>query len=140
LLIRIAALTFLASLVFQAMPLGAQESAATGDASVKTIEISAKKYEFMPSEIHAKVGEHVRLKVHSEDETHGVKLNLYPEGADKSVVGLQFDHPEDNGKVEKGVDQVLEFVALKPGTYEFKCAKVCGMHHGKMKGELIVEE
>jgi len=39
-----------------------------------------------------------------------------------------------------GVDQVLEFVATKPGTYEFKCAKVCGMHHGKMKGELIVEE
>jgi len=87
-----------------------------------------------------KVGEHVRLKVHSLDEAHGVKLNLYPEGADKSVVGLQFDHPEDNGKVAKGVDQVLEFVAAKAGTYEFKCAKVCGMHHGKMKGELVVEE
>ena len=139
-LIRIAALTFLASLVFQAVSFGGQDSAATGDASVKTIEISAKKYEFMPSEIHVKVGEQVRLKVHSEDETHGVKLNLYPEGADKSVIGLKFDHPEDNGKVEKGVDQVLEFVAEKPGTYEFKCAKVCGMHHGKMKGELIVEE
>jgi len=125
---------------FLAMPLGAQNSDASGDAAVKTIEISAEKYEFTPSEIHVKVGEHVRLKVHSLDETHGVKLNLYPEGADKSVVGLQFDHPEDNGKVEKGVDQVLEFVAAKAGTYEFKCAKVCGMHHGKMKGELVVEE
>ena len=125
---------------FLAMRLGAQNSDASGDAAVKTIEISAEKYEFTPSEIHVKVGEHVRLKVHSLDETHGVKLNLYPEGADKSVVGLQFDHPEDNGKVAKGVDQVLEFVAAKAGTYEFKCAKVCGMHHGKMKGELVVEE
>ena len=138
-LIRIAALTFLASLVFQAVPLGAQNPDAA-EAAVKTIIISAKKYEFAPSEIHVKVGERMRLKVHSLDETHGVKLNFYPEGADKSVVGLQFDHPEDNGKVEKGVDQVLEFVATRPGTYEFKCAKVCGMHHGKMKGELIVEE
>ena len=137
--IRLSILAVLIAATFMAMRLGAQDPPASGDASVKTIEISAKKYEFTPSEIHVKVGEHVRLKVHSEDETHGVKLNLYPEGADKSVVGLQFDHPEDNGKVEKGVDQVLEFVATKPGTYEFKCAKVCGMHHGKMKGELIVE-
>lgn len=76
----------------------------------------------------------------SDDETHGVKLTLYPEGTkDKTIVGLKFDHPEENGKVDKGVDQVLEFVAEKPGTYQFECAKVCGIHHGKMKGELVVE-
>ena len=138
--IQVAALALFAAFSLQPIPLGAQDSAPAGDASAKTIEISAKKYEFTPAEIRVKVGERLRLKVHSEDETHGVKFNLYPEGADKSVVGLQFDHPEDNGKVEKGVDQVLEFVAAKPGTYEFKCAKVCGMHHGKMKGQLIVEE
>jgi cytochrome c oxidase subunit II len=120
-----------------ALPGGAQNS----DGNLKTIEISAKKYEFTPSEIHVKSGEHVRLTVHSVDETHGVKLTLYPEGSkDKTIVGLKFDHPEDNGKVEKNVDQVLEFVAEKPGTYEFQCAKVCGMHHGKMKGQLVVEE
>jgi len=111
------------------------------DSTVKAVEISAKKYEFTPSEIHVKAGEHVRLTVHSVDETHGIKLTLYPEGTtDKTIVGLKFDHPEDNGKVEKNVDQVLEFVAEKPGTYEFQCAKVCGMHHGKMKGQMIVEE
>lgn len=127
--------------VLTAAPGGAQNSDAASDAAVKTIEISAKKYEFTPSEIRVKAGDRVRLKVHSVDETHGIKLTLYPEGStDKTIVGLKFDHPEDNGKVEKNVDQVLEFVAVKPGTYEFKCAKVCGMHHGKMKGELIVEE
>lgn len=122
------------------VPGGAQNSDATSDASARTFIISAKKYEFSPGEIRVKAGERVRLKVHSVDETHGIKLDLYPEGsADKTIVGLKFDHPEDNGKVEKNVDQVLEFVAEKPGKYEFKCAKVCGMHHGKMKGELIVE-
>jgi cytochrome c oxidase subunit 2 len=119
------------------LPCGAQNP----DSGLKTIEISARKYEFTPSEIHVKAGEHVRLSLHSVDETHGIKLTLYPEGStDKTIVGLKFDHPEDNGKVEKNVDQVLDFIAEKPGTYEFQCAKVCGIHHGKMKGQMIVEE
>lgn len=126
-----------ACVVVAVLPGGAQNP----DSTLKTIDISAKKYEFTPSEIHVKAGEHVRLTVHSVDETHGIKLTLYPEGSkDKTIVGLKFDHPEDNGKVEKNVDQVLDFIAEKPGTYEFQCAKVCGMHHGKMKGQVIVEE
>ncbi len=105
------------------------------------IEVSAKKYEFTPSEIHVKKGARVELKVHSEDETHGVKLDAFPEGAkDKSKPGLLFDPPNENGKVTKGVDQVVDFVAQEPGTYDFKCAKVCGLSHGKMKGKLIVED
>ena len=107
----------------------------------QTIEVTAKKYEFTPSEIRVKKGTKVRLKVHSVDETHGIKLNVYPEGSKKkSQPGLVFEHPETNGKVEKGQDQILEFVAREAGTYEFKCAKLCGMHHGRMKGKLIVEE
>lgn len=121
-------------------PASAQGPDAKNGTPAKIIEISAKKYEFTPSEIHVKTGEKVQLKVHSVDETHGVKLSLYPEGSkDKSTPGLKFDQPDQNGKVEKGVDQILEFVAVKPGTYEFKCAKLCGMGHGHMKGTLIVE-
>jgi cytochrome c oxidase subunit II len=106
----------------------------------QVIEVSAKKYDFTPGEIHVKKGTRVELKVHSVDETHGIKLDLYPEGSkDKSTPGLVFDKPEDNGKVEKGVDQILDFVAQQPGTYEFKCAKVCGMRHSSMKGSLVVE-
>jgi len=107
----------------------------------QTIEVSAKKYEFTPSEIRVKKGSKVRLEVHSTDEEHGIKLNVYPEGSkDRSTPGLVFDYPEENGKVQKGKDQILEFVAEKTGTYEFKCAKLCGIHHGRMKGKLIVEE
>jgi cytochrome c oxidase subunit 2 len=106
----------------------------------RVIEVSAKKYEFAPAEIHVKKGEHVELRVHSVDDTHGIKIDVHPEGAkDKTAQGLIFDHPEANDRVEKKVDQVLDFVAAEPGTYDFKCAKLCGMGHGRMQGKLIVE-
>jgi cytochrome c oxidase subunit II len=109
-------------------------------ATPKVVEVSAKKYEFSPAEIHVKQGEKVELKVHSVDETHGVKLSLYPEGAkDKKEVGLVFDTTAENGKVTNGNDQVLDFVAKEAGTYDFVCAKFCGFGHGKMKGKLFVE-
>jgi len=121
--------------------LRAQAPSMSGDHSPQVIEVSAKKYDFTPSEIRVKKGTKVELEVHSVDETHGIKLDLYPEGSkDKSSPGLVFDKPENNGKVEKGQDQILDFVAQQPGTYEFKCAKVCGIHHGSMKGTLVVEE
>jgi cytochrome c oxidase subunit II len=116
------------------------QAPATGAGNAQVIEVSAKKYDFTPNEIRVKMGSKVELKVHSVDETHGIKLDLYPEGSkDKSAPGLVFVEPEDNGKVEKGQDQILDFVAQQPGTYEFKCAKVCGIHHGSMKGTLVVE-
>ncbi|MFY9690242.1 MAG: cupredoxin domain-containing protein [Candidatus Acidiferrales bacterium] len=106
----------------------------------QVIEISAKKYEFTPNEFHVRKGTHVELRVHSEDDTHGVKLDPYPDGAtDKSTPGLLFDQPDENGKVKKGADQVVDFVAQEPGTYDFKCAKFCGFGHDKMKGKLIVD-
>lgn len=107
----------------------------------EVIEVTAKKYEFSPVEIRVRKGDKVRLKIHSVDEDHGMKLSLYPDGSkDKSTPGLIFDNPQDNGKVEKGKDQILEFVAERAGTYEFKCAVMCGIHHGRMKGKLVVEE
>ncbi len=116
------------------------QTAAPQTATPRVIEVSAKKYEFSPAEIRVKKGERVELKVRSVDDTHGIKINVYPEGAkDKATPGLVFDHPETNGKVEKNVDQVLDFVAAEPGSYDFKCAKLCGTGHGHMQGKLIVE-
>ncbi len=106
----------------------------------RMVEVNARKYEFMPSEIHVKQGEKIELKVHSLDVTHGIKLDLYPEGAkSKGTPGLAFDQPDENGNVQKGVDQLLDFTAREPGTYDFKCARICGMGHGRMKGKLIVD-
>jgi cytochrome c oxidase subunit 2 len=109
--------------------------------AVRVIEVTAKKYEFSPEEIRVKRGTKVRLKIHSIDEDHGMRLSLYPVGSkDKSAPGLIFASLRDNGRVDKGNDQILEFVADRAGTYEFKCAVMCGIHHGRMKGKLIVEE
>jgi cytochrome c oxidase subunit 2 len=109
--------------------------------AMKVIEISAKKYEFTPAEVRVKKGQRVQLKVHSVDTTHGAKLILYPEGSkDKATPGLKLTDPSQNEKVEKNVDQVIDFVAVEAGTYEIRCAKLCGMGHGRMKGKLIVEE
>lgn len=85
-------------------------------------------------------GTRVELRVHSEDDIHGVKLDVYPQGkSDKGTPGLIFDHPEENGKVSKHADQILDFVAQEPGTYRFTCARWCGFGHDRMKGKLIVE-
>ena len=117
----------------------AQEPAKSGDDAVKVIEVTAKKYEFTPNDIHVKKGERVQIKVHSLDADHGIKLSLHPEGSHDKSPGLLFNDPAQNGKVE-GKEQVLEFVAQQLGTYEFKCAKICGFGHHKMKGKLVVEE
>jgi heme/copper-type cytochrome/quinol oxidase subunit 2 len=118
----------------------AQTAAERSDAP-QVIEISAKKYEFTPNEIHVRKGEKVELKVHSEDVTHGIKLNDRPEGSDEaSAPGLLFEQPDQNGKVKKHVDQIIDFTAQEAGTYEFKCAKICGFGHKDMKGKLIVDE
>jgi len=125
-------------LLMLATPQGIQAGAGV-DSDIHTVEISAKKYEFSPKVIRVKAGERVRLKVHSVDEPHGMKLSLYADDGKAKVEGLKFASPDSNGRVEKNADQVLEFIALMPGTYEFRCAKLCGMGHGKMKGKLIVE-
>ena len=112
--------------------------------SPHVIEVTAKTFEFVPNEIHVKVGERVQIKLTSADRAHGLKLDLYPEGASEDgKPGLLFNHPQDDAKVEKKKGRVIEFVAARAGTYDFKCSVQCSMFghgHDKMTGKLIVEE
>ncbi|HEX4643650.1 MAG TPA: cupredoxin domain-containing protein [Candidatus Acidoferrales bacterium] len=120
---------------------GAQNSSASDSSHV--IEVTAKTFEFIPNEIHVKAGERVQIKLHSADRAHGLKLNLYPEGASADgTPGLVFEHPQDDAKVDKHKDRTIEFVAARPGTYDFICSVQCSMGHGhdRMTGKLIVEE
>jgi cytochrome c oxidase subunit 2 len=105
----IVAALFCASLIFAQEP--------------RQITVIAKKYEFEPSRIELKAGEPVEITFQSEDTKHGFvckDLNL------EKVVFAK-DSP---GKVT--------FTPDKAGTYKFKCAKFCGLGHGKMKGEIVV--
>jgi len=111
--------------------------------SPHVIEVIAKTFEFTPKEIHVKAGERVQIKLHSVDRAHGLKLSLYPEGASEDgSPGLVFEHPQDEAKVDKHHDRVIEFRAVRPGTYDFKCSVQCSMGHGhdRMTGKLIVDE
>jgi heme/copper-type cytochrome/quinol oxidase subunit 2 len=98
-----------------ALLFGSQDSATP--ASPHQIEVIAKKFEFTPNEIHVKAGERVRIKLRTADRAHGLKLNIYPERASEDgSPGLVFEHPQDEAKVDKHHDRVIEFLAVRPGT------------------------
>jgi cytochrome c oxidase subunit 2 len=114
--------------------------AQTPDATVQVIDMTAKKYEFSPSPIHVKKGMKVQLKIKALDRTHGLKINIYPDGADtKGATGLAFATAQDCWKLEKGQVTTIEFVAQQAGSYPFRCCTFCGFGHLGMKGQLIVD-
>jgi cytochrome c oxidase subunit II len=93
-------------------------------AGVHEIPVTAKKYEFTPSSIHVKKGEHVKLLITAVDHDHGFKLPA-------------FDIQQD---LKKGDTTTIEFTPDKAGTFHFACSHVCGLGHRGMKAELVVEE
>jgi cytochrome c oxidase subunit 2 len=97
---------------------------APADASVKEIEVSAKKYEFSPAMIEVPVNTLVKLQLKAIDREHGFEL--------KSV-------KDSCIKFKPEAPATLEFYADEAGEYEFNCCKFCGFGHGKMKGKLIVK-
>jgi cytochrome c oxidase subunit 2 len=108
--------------------------------NVQVIEVTARKYEFSPSTIHVKQGGTVRLKIASLDRTHGFKISLYPDGSDSNgAPGLTFTSKGDCFRIEKDSPTTIEFTASKPGIYSFHCCNRCGLGHGGMKGQLVVE-
>ncbi len=75
-------------------------------------------------EIHVRVGARVRLRLTSEDVTHGF---LVP------------DFNVNAGLISPGKFKTVEFVADRPGTFKFYCNNLCSHEHGAMIGYLIVE-
>jgi cytochrome c oxidase subunit 2 len=118
-----------------------KSSAQSADAgAVQLITVSAERYHFEPAEIRVKAGTTVRLKITATDHAHGFKINLTPEGEKGGEPGLVFSSPQECVRIEEGQTTTVEFVAKKPGTYQFRCCVVCGWHHHAMKGQLVVEQ
>ena len=116
----------------------AQES--SQPASPRVIEMTAGNYEFVPSSVHVKVGETVRLSITAIDKAHGVRIKPVAVGAPEgSAPGLEITSQADCVKFKKKGTGTIDFTARSPGTYEFECCKLCGFGHGKMKGEMIVD-
>jgi cytochrome c oxidase subunit 2 len=97
------------------------------DAPVLTIEVTAQKYRFDPSEIRVKRGTVVRLILQSRDVKHGIKIPHYR--IDRDI----YDK-------EEIMVTVVKFYAREVGTYDFRCSSFCGFGHWRMKGKIIVEE
>ena len=98
-------------------------SQAPADASVRDIDVCAKKYKFIPTTIEVPVNTLVRIHLTAVDRRHGFEIKSF-EG---SCV-----------KYKPGEPVTVEFYADKVGEYEFKCCNYCGLGHRKMKGKLVV--
>lgn len=92
-------------------------------AAERFFEIKAKKFSYSPHIIKVNKGDLVRIRLISEDVTHGLFLDGY--GLDT------FAYPGQEG--------YLEFIADKPGRFSFRCSVTCGEFHPYMIGYLIVE-
>ena len=87
------------------------------------INITMKKYEFIPPEVHVKRGQRVVFVVTSADKQHGFHVDAF---------GI-------NEPVQKGQTAEVEFLSDKTGTFPINCSIICGSGHDDMTGKIIVE-
>lgn len=106
---------------------------------VQVIELTAKKYEYSPAPVHVRAGTKVQLRITAVDHDHGFKLTTVAKGGDSAKPGIVLSSPQDCWQIKKGETITVEFVAQTRGTYPFKCCHVCGLGHGGMKSEIVVE-
>jgi cytochrome c oxidase subunit 2 len=90
----------------------------------RVIVITAKRFEFSPSEITLKKGETVTLQLKSEDVTHGFFVR--PLGIDTDIA--------------PGETRQLTLTPQAAGRYRVICDHFCGAGHGGMKMTIVVED
>lgn len=100
---------------------GTGDAEGTGDADddIRTISITAKRWEYLPNTVTVKKGEKVKLVITDSDTKHGAKF-------DTMVVT----------EVDGGV--MLDTSTV--GTFTFSCPTFCGEGHKEMKGTVVVTE
>ena len=97
---------------------------AHADEAEQVIKITAKKFEYTPSEITLKKGVPAVLEFRSLDRLHGfncpglgVRTDIYP---DKVTM--------------------VRIVPQKAGSFDFHCDNFCGSGHSEMQGKIVVTE
>lgn len=84
--------------------------------SPRRIEITAKRFEYAPSEVTVKKGQPVTLVINSLDVAHG----------------LRFRELNLNAKMDKGGSAEIQFTPDKTGDFVGHCSVFCGSGHGAM--------
>ncbi|HTV00549.1 MAG TPA: cupredoxin domain-containing protein [Luteitalea sp.] len=95
----------------------------TAQQGPRVIDVTAKKYEFVPSTIEVAQGERVVLRVTSADRLHGIGIKRF----------------KVNTEVPRGKTVDVEFVASEAGTFPVLCTEDCGKGHDDMTGTLVVK-
>ena len=91
--------------------------------NMPVVEITAKRFAFSPDKITLKKGQTVKLRLHSEDVTHGFFLRP-----------LKLDEEIPAG----GIDEVV-ITPQVAGTFTTICDHFCGANHGNMNMTIVVE-
>ena len=97
---------------------------AASGVAVQRVQITARSWEFVPSEVRVKANTRVEMVVTSVDVDHGIEF-------------IDLDVPQE--RVPAGRTVTIKFIPDKPGVYHFRCSVVCGTGHDRMVGLLIVE-
>ena len=111
------------SLILALSILTSLASAARADEGPRVVDLTAKRFEFVPSTLTLKKGETVKLRVTSEDVTHGLFLR-----------DLKIDTD-----IPPGQTQELTVTPEKIGRFTAICHHFCGAQHGNMKLTVVVE-
>jgi cytochrome c oxidase subunit 2 len=90
---------------------------------VPVIEITAKRFAFSPDKVTLKKGQTVKLRLHSEDVTHGFFLRP-----------LKLDE-----EIPAGQTIEVTVTPQTPGTFTTICDHFCGANHGNMNMTIVVE-
>jgi cytochrome c oxidase subunit 2 len=103
--------------------LAASPHRARADEPMRVVEITAKRFQFSPSEVTLKRGEKVKLVLRSEDVVHGFFSR---------PLGLDTD-------LNPGSPTEIVITPLTAGTFATICHHFCGAGHGNMKMTFVVE-
>jgi cytochrome c oxidase subunit 2 len=89
----------------------------------RVITIAAKRFEFSPSQVRLKRGEPVTIRIASADVRHGMFMKA-----------LAID-----AEIEPGKTVEVTFTPQVAGRFTAICDHFCGVGHGNMHMEFVVE-
>jgi len=112
-----------AAAALAAVSLRAQSQAPPAE---QTVEVTAERFVFQPSEIKVAVGTTLTVVLKSDDTTHGFRIK--GEGVNVQIP------KRGRGTV------TATFTPSKAGKYTFECSRICGAGHGFMRGTIVAVE
>ena len=91
----------------------------------QTVDVSAERFAFTPSEIRMRRGTTLAIRLTSDDTAHGFR-----------IIGTSVN--VEIPKRGRGATTVT-FTPESTGRYTFECSKLCGAGHSFMRGVIVVE-